>query len=65
MNDPTQPPKEDIENSFSMLIASGPFTQDVDLQYRPWHNLAKVISKEAPDTVLLVGACPRKYKQER
>ena len=55
MNGPLPPPKEDDESSFSMLIASGPFTPDTDLQYRPWQNLAQVISKESPDTVLLVG----------
>ena len=56
MNGPPPPPKEDGESSFSMLIASGPFTPDTDLQYKPWQNLARVISKESPDTVLLVGA---------
>jgi hypothetical protein len=55
MNGPPPPPKEDGESSFSMLIASGPFTQDADLRYRPWQNLAQVISKESPDAVLLVS----------
>ena len=56
MNGPPPPPKEDVESPFCMLIASGPFTQDTDLQYRPWHNLAKIISKESPDAALLVSA---------
>jgi len=56
MNAPPPPPKEDGESSFSMLIASGSFTPDADLRYGPWENLAQVISKESPDTVLLVGA---------
>ena len=56
MNGPLPPLKEDSEGSFSMLIASGPFTPDADLQYRPWQSLTQVISKESPDTVLLVGA---------
>ena len=63
MNGPPPPPKEDGESSFSMLIASGPFTPDADLQYRPWQHLAQVISKESPDAVLLVGA--RLYKSVR
>jgi len=62
MNAPPPLPKEDDEGSFSMLIAGGPFTPDVDLQYRPWQNLAQVISKESPDTVMLVRAgLPRTY----
>ena len=56
MNGPSPPPKEDDECSFSMLIASGPFTQDTDLQYRPWQTLRQVVSKESPDVVLLVSA---------
>ena len=63
MNDPPPPPKEDEESSFNMLIASGPFTPDGDLQYKPWQNLTQVISKESPDTVLLVGARPYKTLQ--
>ncbi|KAF9651371.1 DNA polymerase alpha, subunit B [Thelephora ganbajun] len=55
MNGPPSPPKEDSESSFNMLIASGPFTPDADLQYRPWQNFVQVISKESPDTVLLLG----------
>ena len=55
MNPPPPPPKEDDESSFSMLIASGPYSQDADLQYRPWQNLVKAISKESPDTALLVS----------
>ena len=58
MNGPPPPPKEDGESSFSMFIASGPFTPDADLQYKPWQNLAQAISKESPDAVLLVSATP-------
>ena len=65
MNGPSPPPKEDGESSFSMLIASGPFTTDTDLQYRPWESLTQVISKESPDTVLLVGARLYKFMQGR
>lgn len=56
MNGPPPPPKKDEENPFTMFVASGPFTQDTDLQYRPWQNLVKVIRKESPDAVLLVGS---------
>ena len=63
MNDPSLPLKEDGEGSFSMLIAGGPFTPDTDLQYKPWQDLVQVISKESPDTVLLVGASFHKYMQ--
>ena len=64
MNAPPPPPKEDGESSFSMLIASGPFTPDADLRYKPWENLVQAISKESPDTVLLVGARFYEYVQE-
>jgi len=64
MNAPSPPLKEDGESSFSMLIASGPFTPDADLRYKPWENLAQVISKESPDTVLLVGAKFYEFVQE-
>jgi len=64
MNGPPPPLKEDGESSFSMLIASGPFTPDTDLQYRPWKNLAHVISKESPDMVLLVGVTVHKFTHE-
>lgn len=63
MNDPPSPLKEDGESSFTMLIASGPFTQDADLQYRPWQNLAKVIGKESPGAVLLVSTSPCEFVQ--
>jgi DNA polymerase alpha subunit B len=65
MNGPPPPPKEDGESSFSMFIASGPFTPDTDLEYTAWQNLARVISKESPDTVLLVGARLHKSVRER
>ena len=61
MNGPPPPPKGDGESSFSMFIASGPFTTDTDLEYTPWKNLVRVISKESPDTVLLVGARLHEY----
>lgn len=65
MNHPPSPPKEDRESPFTMLIASGPFTQDADLQYKPWKNLAKNILKEGIDAVLLVSIYIRETVQER
>lgn len=64
MNGPPPPPKEDGEGSFTMLIASGPFTQDADLQYGAWKNLVKVIRKESIDVVLLVSTGLRASAQE-
>jgi hypothetical protein len=65
MNGPPPPPKEDGEGAFTMLIASGPFTQDTDLRYGPWKTLAKVIGNEPVDAVLLVGISFHKSAQER
>jgi DNA polymerase alpha subunit B len=65
MNAPPPPPKDDGESLFTMLIASGPFTRDAELQYEPWQSLAKVISNESPDAVLLVSTILRKSVQER
>jgi len=38
-----------------MAIACGPFTQDSDLQYKPWSSLFKSLLSLRPGVVLLIG----------
>ena len=40
--------------SFSMCIASGPFTPDSDLDYRPWHTLLESLKSSKPAVLMLV-----------
>jgi len=47
--------QEPRETSFSMAIACGPFTQDSDLQYKPWSSLFKSLLSLRPGVVLLIG----------
>lgn len=44
------------DTSFSMCIASGPFTPDADLSYKPWHALLDTIKTTKPAVLLLVSA---------
>lgn len=41
-------------SSFSMYIASGPYTPDTDLQHKPWQKLLDVMKSTKPTVVLLV-----------
>ncbi|KAF7365387.1 DNA polymerase alpha subunit B [Mycena venus] len=48
--------KPDTEDSaFSMFIASGPYTPDQDLGFKPWRALVKKIQEAKPAVVLLLG----------
>jgi DNA polymerase alpha subunit B len=42
------------EDAFSMFVASGPFTADSDLKYKPWRSLLEVIRSARPAVTLLV-----------
>ena len=47
--------KTDIDGApFSMVIASGPFTPDADLSYKPWRALLEKLKLSKPAVVLLV-----------
>lgn len=46
---------EAIDTSFSMVIASGPFSPDADLLYKPWKSLLKTLKSQKPAVVLLIG----------
>ncbi|KAG5645477.1 hypothetical protein DXG03_006022 [Asterophora parasitica] len=50
-------PKTDpgSDTLFSMCIASGPYTPDSDLSFKPWHALLKAIRNDKPTAVLLMG----------
>ncbi|CAK5284436.1 unnamed protein product [Mycena citricolor] len=56
---PCPPPTDDpvkLENPFSVLIASGPYTSDQDLGFRPWRGpMLKKIQETKPDVVILLG----------
>jgi len=43
------------DSSFSMYIASGPYTPDTDLKYKPWRNLLDNMMLTRPKVVLLIG----------
>jgi hypothetical protein len=45
---------EAADSSFSMCIASGPYTPDADLHYKPWHRFLDIIKSQKPTVVLLV-----------
>ncbi|KAI0667572.1 DNA polymerase alpha subunit B [Trametes maxima] len=46
---------ETDETAFSMYVASGPFTPDADLAYRPFQSLITKLIAVKPAVVLLVG----------
>jgi DNA polymerase alpha subunit B len=41
-------------NPATMFIASGPYTSDSDLTYKPWRNLFNEMKAKKPDVTLLV-----------
>ncbi|KIK69549.1 hypothetical protein GYMLUDRAFT_212131 [Collybiopsis luxurians FD-317 M1] len=43
------------DDSFSMYIASGPFTAETDLNYNPWDVFVKTIRRTKPSVVVLLG----------
>ncbi|THH15359.1 hypothetical protein EW146_g5105 [Bondarzewia mesenterica] len=43
------------DTSFSMVIASGPYTPDADLRYQPWLTFLQSIKSQKPTLVLLIG----------
>ncbi|KAJ7631987.1 DNA polymerase alpha/epsilon subunit B-domain-containing protein [Mycena polygramma] len=47
--------KPDADASFSMFIASGPYTPDQDLGFKPWRALLNKIHESKPAVVLLLG----------
>lgn len=51
---------ESVYGSFSMCVASGPYTPDADLKYKPWHTFVQNLKSVQPAVVLLVRAssCP-------
>ncbi|EIN12830.1 DNA polymerase alpha subunit B [Punctularia strigosozonata HHB-11173 SS5] len=42
-------------DGFSMAVASGPFTSDADLKYKPWRTLLDALKLSKPAVVLLNG----------
>lgn len=49
---------EPSDSAFSMCIASGPFTFDTDLSYKPWHILLESLKTTKPAVLLLVSCTP-------
>ncbi|KAJ7075887.1 DNA polymerase alpha/epsilon subunit B-domain-containing protein [Mycena belliarum] len=47
--------KQDPSDPFSVFIASGPYTPDADLGFRPWRTLISKIKETKPMVVLLLG----------
>lgn len=45
---------EPSEASFSMCIASGPFTPDSDVDYKPWRTLLESLKTSKPAVLMLV-----------
>ncbi|KAF8073613.1 DNA polymerase alpha/epsilon subunit B-domain-containing protein [Lyophyllum atratum] len=43
------------DTPFSLCIASGPYTPDADLLYKPWRALIKALKADKPTVVLLTG----------
>ncbi|KAJ7505482.1 DNA polymerase alpha/epsilon subunit B-domain-containing protein [Mycena galericulata] len=44
-----------VDPAFSVFIASGPFTPDQDLGFKPWRALLKKINEAKPAVVILLG----------
>lgn len=62
---PESKAKHEVDASgFTMCIARGPYTQDVDLKYRPWRSTLQGIKNHKPDVVLLVGGITRLCSSE-
>ncbi|KAJ7288488.1 DNA polymerase alpha/epsilon subunit B-domain-containing protein [Mycena rebaudengoi] len=54
--EPSVKPDADAPDSeFSMLIASGPYTPDSDLGFKPWRALVQKINATKPTVLLLLG----------
>jgi DNA polymerase alpha subunit B len=51
----TETKSETTDSSFSMCIASGPFTPDTDLSYKPWQMLLESLKTTRPAVLLLVN----------
>ncbi|KAE9400427.1 hypothetical protein BT96DRAFT_992941 [Gymnopus androsaceus JB14] len=51
---PSMKPSPD-DDSFSMYIASGPFTPDTDLEYKPWNLFTQAARRAKPDVLVLIG----------
>ncbi|KAI0057842.1 DNA polymerase alpha subunit B [Artomyces pyxidatus] len=47
--------QEPRDSSFSMVVASGPYTADADLRYTPWSSLQQQLLSQKPAVVLLIG----------
>jgi len=44
----------DDGTAFSMVIACGPFTQDLSLDFKPWKSFFDRVKQQQPDVLLLV-----------
>lgn len=38
-----------------MYIGSGPFTADMDLEFKPWNIFMQAVRRAKPDVLVLVG----------
>ncbi|KAK0201753.1 DNA polymerase alpha subunit B [Desarmillaria ectypa] len=43
------------QSPFSMCIASGPYTSDSDLSFKPWRAFLPILKSKKPAVVLLIG----------
>ncbi|KAJ3977823.1 DNA polymerase alpha/epsilon subunit B-domain-containing protein [Lentinula raphanica] len=51
---PSMKPSLD-DDSFSTIIASGPFTPDTDLKYNAWTTFVQILRRTKPNALILVG----------
>ncbi|KAJ4000431.1 DNA polymerase alpha/epsilon subunit B-domain-containing protein [Lentinula boryana] len=51
---PSMKPSPD-DDSFSMYLASGPYTPDTDLNYKPWDSFSQMIRRTKPAVLVLMG----------
>ncbi|KAJ3788328.1 DNA polymerase alpha/epsilon subunit B-domain-containing protein [Lentinula aff. detonsa] len=51
---PSMKPSPD-DDSFSMYLASGPYTPDTDLSFKPWDSFSQMIRRTKPAVVVLLG----------
>lgn len=42
-------------DALQIQVASGPFTNDNDLEFKPWHQLMDQVERQKPDVILLLG----------
>ncbi|KAF9077663.1 DNA polymerase alpha/epsilon subunit B-domain-containing protein [Rhodocollybia butyracea] len=54
LSSPSMKPSPD-DDSFSMYVASGPFTPETDLKYAAWNSFVQTVKQAKPAVLVLIG----------